>query len=105
VTERISPPVVRGVYGAHENPSDAKALTVVDLDHVASTAAPRGARGPARNDHRARAREAPQRGPVQVIPVCVGDQNRIKRPEILDRRNGNPAPDVKDAAAQQRVGQ
>jgi hypothetical protein len=40
-----------------------------------------------------------------VVGVSVRDDDRVNGRDLIDRRCGAAAPDVEDAAAQQRIGQ
>src|SRR5262249_26570592 len=85
-------------------PSDLHVLTHVDLDHVGEPALSEQAAETPCNDHAYVLAHALERGDVEVVPVCVGDEDGIDGRENVVRDRRRP-PEVEDAVAENRVGE
>jgi hypothetical protein len=75
----------------------------VKLGGLLRAGTPRHGGASTRDDRRAVSVETAQGAVVQVVAVRMGDEDRVKRQEIVESRSRRPAADVEDAA-QERIG-
>ena len=97
--------VVARLRDAHRECTDGDLVTRRDLAHCIEAAPQQQAPAAARNDEREVARDPPQRGQVEVVAVQVGDQHGVEAAQCCRVGRRNPAPQMRDAVAQERVRQ
>ena len=97
-------PVVVGRRRRHLDRADADGLADPQLAHLGEALPAQERAEPARDDEPQRAAEPAERAEIEVVVVPVRDEHRLQVPfHAGDERH--PTPQVRDALAEQRIGE
>ena len=102
--ERITSAIVFGVDALNHDAGHRGPVSGAEFDDLAGAGAPCHVRASVRDDRRAAGMEAAERAAIEMVTVRMGDENRVKREQPVDRRGGWLPADVEDTT-EQRIGE